>query len=126
MKFIFFYFHLATAPHGFFFKVSAEQVPEAVQIGGLHSGLSQLAGSWHGYRYRSSHAVRINNKDKIMYLILPSLKMQHHQQLLSTPLISQLPLLLASCFLLLSLGCVHLEQHVLLPSYMLLSEQDSS
>ena len=49
MEFIFFDSHLATDPHGFRFKVSAVHVPDAVQIGGLHSALSQFAGSWHGY-----------------------------------------------------------------------------
>jgi hypothetical protein len=48
VEFVFLDPHRATAPQGFCFRVSAEQVPEAVQIGGLHSGASQFLGSWHG------------------------------------------------------------------------------
>jgi hypothetical protein len=36
------------------------QVSEAVQIGGLQSAVSQLAGSWQGYRYDPSYPQLVN------------------------------------------------------------------
>lgn len=45
------------------------QVPEALQIGGLHSGADQLTGSWHSYLkvfLPKNKIMVINNTIKIM------------------------------------------------------------